>query len=291
MLRLEDTLVRLGDAQARTEAALARLAEAQTRTEERLTRLETQVQTFAQAQARTEERLTRLETQVQILAAAQARTETQVQILAAAQARTEMQVQTLAAAQARTEAALTRLAEAQARTEEQLARQGTQLQTLMNWQRGETGRRDGERYERDVVRRAAVLFNGGSGGAPDRLEVQRRLAKRLHTVLAEGILPSEADPFLADLLWWKGEQVAVVEVSLQVDGDDINRVTQRTQTLRRGGIQARAIVIGEDWATRDTQERARALQVDWKVGDDLSSGFLAFRRLALEESTGAGSLC
>jgi hypothetical protein len=41
MLRLADTLVRLGDAQARTEVALARLAEAQARAEERLARLET----------------------------------------------------------------------------------------------------------------------------------------------------------------------------------------------------------------------------------------------------------
>ena len=249
MLRLEDTMVRLGDAQARTEAALAQLAVAQARTEAQLVRLETQVQT-----------------------------------LAAAQARTETQVQTLAAAQARTEAALARLVEAQARTE-------AQVQTFMHWQRGEAGRRDGERYERDVVRRAAVLFNGGSGGAPEQPEVQRRLARRLHTVLAEGIFPSEADPFLADLLWWKGEQLAVVEVSLQIDGDDITRVTQRTDTLRRGGIQAMGIVIGEDWATRDTQERARALKVDWKVGDNLSPGFLAFRRLALEESTGTESLC
>ena len=88
--------------------------------------------------------------------------------------------------------------------------------------------------------------------------------------------------------WWKGEQLAVVEVSLQIDGDDINRVTQRTNTLRRGGIQARAIVIGEDWATRDTQERARALKVDWKVGDDLSSGFLAFRRLAPADGESPG---
>jgi hypothetical protein len=221
MLRLEDTLVRLGDAQARTEAALTRLAEAQ----------------------------------------------------------------------ARTEAALARLTEAQARTEEQLAQLSPQVQTFMHWQRGETGRREGERYERDIVRRAAVLFNGGSGGASDQPQVQRRLAQRLHTVLAAGILPSEADPFLADLLWWKGEQLAVVEVSLQIDGNDINRVTQRTETLRRGGIQAMAIVIGEDWATLDTQARARALKVDWKVGDDLSAGFLAFRRLALEESTDAGSLC
>src|SRR5687767_6499091 len=98
MLRLEDTLVRLGDAQARTEVALTRLAEAQARTEAALARLETQVQILAEAQARTE----------------------------------------------------------------------TQVQTFIHWQRGEAGRRDGERYERDVVRRAAVLFNGGSGGAPDQ---------------------------------------------------------------------------------------------------------------------------
>jgi hypothetical protein len=52
-----------------------------------------------------------------------------------------------------------------------------------------------------------------------------------------------------------------------------------------------AIVIGEAWATLDTPERARALQVDWNVGDDLSPGFLACRRLAPEESKGAGSLC
>jgi hypothetical protein len=225
LLRLEDTLARLAEAQARTEAAVSKLAEAQARTEEQLARLATQVQA---------------------------------------------------------------LAEAQVRTEEQLARQVTQLQTLVSWQRGEAGRREGERYERDVVRRASVLFNGGDGGAPDQPEVQRRLAERLRTVLAEGILPSEADPFLADLLWWKGSQLAVVEVSLQVNGEDINRATQRAKTLRRGGIRAMPVVIGEDWATLDTQERARALHVDWKVGDDLSPGFLAFRRLAPEDGEGVG---
>lgn len=225
LLRLEDTLVRLAEAQARTEAAVSRLAEAQVRTEAQLLRLETQVQA---------------------------------------------------------------LAEAQTRTEAQLARQVTQLQTLMSWQRGEAGRREGERYERDVVRRASVLFNGGDGGVPEQPEVQRRLAERLRTILAEGILPSEADPFLADLLWWKGNQLAVIEVSLQVNGNDVNRVMQRAGTLRRAGIQAMAVVIGEGWATLDTQERARALKVDWKVGDDLSPGFLAFRRLVPEDGESPG---
>jgi hypothetical protein len=41
-------------------------------------------------------------------------------------------------------------------------RQNSQLQALLSWQRGEAGRREGERYERDVVRRAGVLFNGAT---------------------------------------------------------------------------------------------------------------------------------
>jgi multidrug efflux pump subunit AcrA (membrane-fusion protein) len=253
LLRLEATLVRLAEAQAQTEAALVRLAEAQARTEGRGERLEARMEQVEAALVR--------------LAEAQAHTEERL-------ARLATQVQALA--------------EAQARTEEQLAQQVTQLQTLVGWQRGEAGRREGERYERDVVRRASVFFNGGDGGAPDQPEVQRRLAKRLRSVLAEGILPSEADPFLADLLWWKGDQLVVAEVSLQINGEDVNRVTQRAGTLRRGGIQAMAVVIGEDWATLDTQERARALQIAWKVGNDLSPGFLAFRRLAPEDGGGVG---
>jgi hypothetical protein len=207
----------------------------------------------------------------------------------------------------RIEAALVRLAEAQARTEEQLARQGAQIvsltaaqrrteeqiaslteqvQALVSWQRGEAGRRDGERYERDTVRRAPVLFYGGHGGAPDHPEVQRRLTAWLQAMPVEDIFPTTADPFLADLLWWKGDQLAIVEVSVQVNGEDIRRVVQRAETLRRGGLQAMAVVIGESWATPDTHEHARALGVDWKVGDDLSPGFLAFRRLAVSDGEG-----
>lgn len=200
--------------------------------------------------------------------------------LAEAQVRTEVALAQLAAAQAQTEIQMQALALAQARTEEQLARQSMQLQTLINWQQGEAGRRAGERYERDTVRRASILFNGGYGGAPDQPEVQRRLTRQLQAVLAEGILPTEADPSLADLLWWKADRLAIVEIGLQVDGEDVRRATQRARTLRRAGAQAAAVVIGEAWATLDTRERARALGVDWKVGDDLSEGFMILRRLA-----------
>jgi hypothetical protein len=104
----------------------------------------------------------------------------------------------------------------------------------------------------------------------------------LQAVLAEGILPTEADPSLADLLWWKGDRLAIVEISLQVNGEDVHRATQRARTLRRAGAQAVAVVIGDAWATLDTQERARALGVEWKMGDDLSEGFMTLRRLAAE---------
>ena len=94
----------------RLEDALIRLAEAQARTEERLGRLEASVDRLAEAQARTEERLDRL-------AEAQARTEERLGRLAEAQARTEERLDRLAEAQARTEERLGGLAEAQARTE------------------------------------------------------------------------------------------------------------------------------------------------------------------------------
>ena len=40
------------------------------------------------------------------------------------------------------------------------------------------------------------------------------------------------------------------------------------------------------WVTLNTHEQAQALGVDWKVGADLSPGFLAFRRLAVPDGEG-----
>jgi len=261
LFRLEDTLSRLAEAQVRTEAAVSRLAEAQARTETRMEQVEATLVRLAEAQARTEARVERLETRMEQV-----------------EARMEQ-----------VEATLVRLAAAQARAEEQLVRQGVQIehlteqvQALVSWQRGEAGRREGERYERDVVRRALVLFNGGQGGAPDQPEVQRRVRVLLQSLLAEDILAAEADPTLADLLWWKGDRVAVVEIGVQVNGEDVRRAVQRAKTLQQGGAQAMAMVIGESWATPDTRERARTLGIDWKVSADLSEGFLGFRRLTVE---------
>lgn len=208
------------------------------------------VRDLAEAQRRTEETLQRHSEQIQ---------------------QQGQQLQALIEAQQQQSEQLERLTGAQYRTEEA-------LRQLADWQRGEVGRRDGERYERDTIGRAPALFNGGQGGAPDHPWVQQRLAELLKPLFVDEPLPREDDPFLADLVWWKGEQIAVVDVSQQVNGYDIFRAAKRAATLRRVGAQALAVVIGRDWAATDARFEAKLHDVEWKVGSDLSDGFLAFRR-------------
>jgi hypothetical protein len=40
------------------------------------------------------------------------------------------------------------------------------------------------------------------------------------------------------------------------------------------------VVVGDQWATLDTPRHAEDARVAWKVGADLSPGFLALRREA-----------
>jgi hypothetical protein len=166
---------------------------------------------------------------------------------------------------------MAQLAGAQYRTEEA-------LRELADWQRGEVGRRDGERYEREIIRSAPFLFNGGQGGAADQPWVQQRLTERLQSFLDDPLVAAEENPFLADLFWWKGDRVAVVEISTQVNGYDILRAAKRAAFLQQAGVQALAVVIGKEWARQDYQFDAKARQVEWKVGSDISEGFLNFRR-------------
>jgi hypothetical protein len=70
----------------------------------------------------------------------------------------------------------------------------------------------------------------------------------------------------------------VVEVSRQVDRQDVSRAAQRASTLRRSGAQVTAFVIGEHWATAEARDEAQSHQVEWKIGSDLSAGFLTFRK-------------
>jgi hypothetical protein len=240
------------------------------RIDEHLAEVGSALAQLAAAQARTEERVAEL-------AAAQ-------RDLAAAQARTEERVGELAQAQARAEAQIERLAEAQVQTENQLG-------ALRAWQSGESRRREGEQYERQVVRRAATIFGGGDGGSPEDAAIRRRIMAVLDRIPGETFrraisprgkfdeLPAENDPFLADLVWWKGGRVAVAEVSIVVDNDDVFRAQARADTLRRAGSDALPIVIGQSWSDLGALGLAQQFRVAYWVGRDLSDSFIEFRQL------------
>jgi len=154
---------------------------------------------------------------------------------------------------------------------------------LKEWRRGEEGRRAGERFEVQTIKRAPRLMNGGEGGTTDQPHVRQRLTQWLHALWQQepDLYPEgEDDPTLADLIWWKGNQVAVVEISLKVNGRDVLRACQRANVLRRAGVNAVPMVIGEEWATPDSKLLAEQNAVEWMLKGDISPGFIAFRRLS-----------
>ncbi|BCW94551.1 MAG: hypothetical protein WHS44_11650 [Fimbriimonadales bacterium] len=154
-----------------------------------------------------------------------------------------------------------------------------QLGELQKWQRGEAGNREGERYQRIVRKQAWQLFYGGQGGETDEPHVEQKLRQWLRH---NGVIiqpEKEANPVDADLIWWKGDRVAVVEISVKVNGRDVNRAVKRAQTLREVGVDAMPVVVGQEWAHPDTRAIAAQTQVAWKVGDDISETFIAFRQL------------
>ena len=242
--------------QARTQLGMLLAANTSAKSTEQYDRLTTAIERLTQAQQRT------AETQ-QRTAEAQQRTEERLERLAGT-------VQALAEAQQRTEAIVQQLVQSHQRMED--------------WQRGETGRRDGERYERRILRRAPALFQDGQGGSPDEPLVRQKLSNLLRSLLATDTLADEEDPFLADIIWWKNDHFIVAEVSHRLDNRDVIRAARRSETLRRAGLQATAVVIGEDWVAPDTRRSAQARTVEWKVDDEFSEGLLAFRRLAVTES-------
>jgi hypothetical protein len=197
----------------------------------------------------------------------------QIALLTEAQQRTERRLEELAEAQQRTEQTLAELIEAQRYMAQDLRR-------LVEWQRGEAGRRDGERYEQNTIRRAVAIFAGGQGGAADQPHVQAALYQWLAAVYHNEVIDPARDPSLADIIWWKGDEVVVVEVSQKVDAQDVRRARQRAETLREAGVKATPVVIGEDWAATDTQALAQEEGVEWMIGQyGLSQGLLRFRRL------------
>jgi ATP-dependent Lon protease len=181
----------LMEAQKRTEEQVRVLAEAQRRTEEQLQRQAEQIQALTEAQRRTEEQLQRQAEQIQALAEAQRRTEEQLQ-------RQAEQVRALTETQRRTEEQLQALTQQVSALVAAHARMEEAFQWLINWQRGEMGRREGERYERHVIRRAPILFNGGEGGSPYEPMIQQRLASMLSREQREQLFhDEEGDPFFS----------------------------------------------------------------------------------------------
>lgn len=162
------------------------------------------------------------------------------------------------------------------RTSERIEQGVSELQA---WRRGEEGRRGGERYQLNIRRQAWQLLAGGVGGFPEEPQVEQRLRQWLPPSPDDGFMEDEVNPALADLIWWKGEEVAVVEVSLKVNGRDVQRARARADTLRRAGVKVRPIVIGNEWAHPDSRRLAEQEQVEWKVGNDLSPGYIEFRKI------------
>jgi len=152
------------------------------------------------------------------------------------------------------------------------------VRDLRNWKEGEKARRDGLDYQRRVIKRAWRTFGGGEGGWPDENpEVAYQIDQWLADAGIDGnTLDPRSDPQEADLVWWKGRKVAVVEISLKVNGDDVERARLRADTLRQAGLDAIPFVIGLGWAHPETPDNARELGVEWRIGSEVSDGLREF---------------
>ncbi|MDW8103942.1 MAG: hypothetical protein RMK92_02920, partial [Armatimonadota bacterium] len=124
------------------------------------------------------------------------------------------------------------------------------------------------------------VFMGGRGGSPAEPHIREQIGEWLTPYYEAGEVPEPmADPTLADIIWWKGDEVFVVEVSRKVDGEDVRRAHLRAETLRRVGVKATPAVVGEEWAGDDVQSLALVEGVEWMVARGLSPGFLRFRQI------------
>ncbi|MFN7017969.1 MAG: hypothetical protein ACK4RG_01685 [Fimbriimonadales bacterium] len=183
---------------------------------------------------------------------------------------------------AETKERVTRLEQTTESIQQTVIRLEQSVVRLESWQRGEQGRRDGEEYERRVVERAARLFGRGDGGSPrtnERVRKQVEVWLDQAGVLTEEVEP-EYDPLVADLVWWKGDKVAVVEISIRVNGRDVQRVVKRAQTLRKAGLEVLPVVVGTEWAHPETKQLAEQAGVAWRIGNQVSESLIAYRQLS-----------
>jgi hypothetical protein len=151
---------------------------------------------------------------------------------------------------------------------------------LQRWQQGEVARRKGDDYERLIIQRAGRIFAMGQGGSPrDDASVRQQILMWLD---AAGLLEEDedpaSDPLEADLVWWKGERVALAEISVKVDRHDVRRAKLRAETLRRAGLTVTPVVIGSQWAHRQTPKIAQREGVESVVKGVYSQGVIDFRR-------------
>ncbi|MCS7300824.1 MAG: hypothetical protein NZ556_04640 [Fimbriimonadales bacterium] len=182
----------------------------------------------------------------------------------------------------RVEQRLTRVEQEVAEVKQELAETKQGVQSLQDWRRGEEARRAGEEYEREIVRRAARIFGAGEGGSPAHSErVSQQVAAWLNQAgIYDEDIPEGDDPLDADLIWWKGNRVALAEISIKVDKDDVLRAQRRAAVLSQAGLEVLPVVIGSEWAHPETQQLAEQQGVAWRIGNAFSEGIVAFRRIA-----------
>ena len=74
-----------------------------------------------------------------------------------------------------------------------------------------------------------------------------------------------------------------------VDEHDVERAHRRAETLRRAGVQALPMLVGESWADGTVRALAGAHQAGWHVGGEVSDAYIAFRRLPALTATANGA--
>ncbi|MBX2998592.1 MAG: hypothetical protein KF893_08795 [Caldilineaceae bacterium] len=265
LLALPSRVDRLDEKLERVAEMLAELTAAHLRAEARLEGVE---ERLARAEARlegVEERLARVETRLEGVEERLARAEARLEGVEERLTRLEQTVQKLADAQ--------------------MAMHET-VQRIERWQFGDEGRRKGEQYQRKVELQSLGLLGEGQGGGLARDRVFERVNELLARLPDLDSLDDENDPTLADIIWWKGDYYAVVEVSLRVDRLDVLRAARRAETLRQSGVDTLGVVIGEEWITDDTEFLARENGVAWKVGSSISPTLVTFRQKTTSDHGG-----
>jgi hypothetical protein len=206
---------------------------------------------------------------VRELVAAQQRTEAAVAELVVAQQRTEATVAELAAAQQRTEARVDRLdqvfaqlVEAQQRTEAHLAQLAKDVGKLRGDGVENRYRLHATAYFGTIVRRTHVLTDD------ERSDLFDAAMDRGALSLAEVRDIALADAIVRGLIREDQRQVyLVVEASLTVGHEDVERAARRASLLARTGVEAIPVVAGEELAS-GVPRQAQAAGV-WQVTDGI----------------------